>query len=185
MRTGHSREAIAEVERSIDLDPVSGSTLHAAGFIYYFSRQYDRALAISRTVRGLKIKLSDWNFLLGDIYAEKGKFPESVSVFLKSGNGPYSLGHLGNAYGRAGQAGAANVLIPALKRNFQEDGVGSYEIALIYAGLGEKQEAFKWLEAAYRAHDAGLVYLRIDPCLDSLRSDPRLEDLIRRIGLGT
>ncbi|MFY9852357.1 MAG: tetratricopeptide repeat protein, partial [Terracidiphilus sp.] len=98
VRTGHLQEALAEVERSVDLDPVSGSTFHAEGFIYYFSRRYDQALAVTQTVRGLRINLPDWNFLIGDIYAEKGMYAESIGAFIKSGDGPYSLGHLGNAY---------------------------------------------------------------------------------------
>lgn len=183
VRTGHVHEALAEVERSVELDPISDSTFHAEGFIYFFSRQYDQALAIARTVRDLKIDLPDWSFLLGDIYAEKHMYPESIAAFLKSGDGPYTLGHLGNVYARAGQAEKARKIIVQLQPYVARDGVGRYEIALIYAGLGEKAEAFKWLEEAYRNHDVGLVYLKVDPCLDPLRSDPRFDDLLRRVGL--
>jgi TolB-like protein/tetratricopeptide (TPR) repeat protein len=183
VRTGHLAEALAEVERSVDLDPVSGSTFHAEGFVYYFSRQYDKALAVTRTVRGLKINLSDWNFLTGDIYAEKGMYAESIAAFLKSGDGPYTLGHLGNAYARAGQVDAARKTIAQLEVHVRKDGVGRYEIALVYAGLGKKNEAFKWLEESYNTHDVGLIYLKADPCLDPLRSDPRFDDLARRVGL--
>jgi len=183
VRTGQLREALAEMERSVDLDPVSGSTFHAEGFIYYFSRQYDRALAVTRTVRDLNVSLPDWNFLIGNIDVEKGMYAESISSFLKSEPGPYSLGHLGNAYARAGQAGAARKTIAQLKEYVRRDGVGKYEIALVYSGLGEKQDAFEWLEEAYKAHDVGLVYLKIDPCLDPLRADPRFDDLLRRVGL--
>ena len=83
----------------------------------------------------------------------------------------------------AGQVNAAKETITELEKHVQKDGVGRYEIALVYAGLGEKAEAFKWLEDAYRAHDVGLVYLKVDPCLDPLRSDPRFDDLMRRVGL--
>jgi TolB-like protein len=183
VRTGHLRDALAEVERSVDLDPVSGSTFHAEGFVYYFSRQYDKALAVTRTVRGLKINLSDWNFLTGAIYAEKGMFAESIAAFLKSGDGPYTLGHLGNAYARAGQGDAARKTISQLEEHVRKDGVGRYEMALVYTGLGKKNEAFKWLEESYNTHDVGLIYLKADPCLDPLRSDPRFDDLVRRVGL--
>jgi TolB-like protein len=183
VRTGQPREALAEVERGVDLDPVSGSSFHYEGFIDYFSRQYDQALALIRTVRGLDVNPPDWSFLLGDVYAEKGMYAESIGEFLKSGNGPDSLGHLGNAYARAGQAAAARKTIAQLEQAVAKDGVGRYEIALVYTGLGDKQDAFKWLEEAYNAHDVGLVYLKIDPCLDPLRSDPRFDDLLRRVGL--
>jgi TolB-like protein/Flp pilus assembly protein TadD len=183
VRTGRLHEALAEVERSVELDPISDSTFHAEGFIYFFSRQYDQALATARTVRDLKIDLPDWNFLLGDVYVEKQMYPESIAAFLKSGDGPYALGHLGNSYARAGQADKARKIIAQMQSALPKDRVGWYEIALIYAGLGEKGEAFKWLEEAYRNHDVGLVYLKVDPCLDPLRSDPRFDDLLRRVGL--
>ena len=183
MRTGHLREALSEVERGVELDPVSGSTFHAEGFVYYFSRQYDQALAVAQTVRGLKINLSDWSFLTGDIETGKGHYAEAIAAFLKAGNGPYTLGHLGNAYARNGNTDAAHQTIAELKRHVQANGVGRYEIALVYAGLGEKREALKWLDDAYQAHDVGLVYLKVDPCLDPLRTDPHFDELLRRVGL--
>ncbi len=182
VRTGHPREAISEIARSVDLDPVSGSTFHSEGFIYYFSRQYDEALAAMRTARGLKINLPDWNFLMGDLDAERGMYADSIAAFLKSGPGPYSLGHLGNAYARAGNQLAARQTIERLQKHVARDGVGGYEIALVYAGLGDKDGAFRWLHNAFLTHDVGLVYLKVDPCLDPLRSDPRFNDLLRRVG---
>jgi tetratricopeptide (TPR) repeat protein len=142
-----------------------------------------RRLLIRRTVRALDINPPDWSFLLGDVYAEKGMYAESISEFLKSGNGPDSLGHLGNAYARAGQVDAGPQDHFAIGRACAKNGVGRYEIALVYTGLGKKQEAFKWLEESFNARDVGLVYLKIDPCLDPLRSDPRFDDLMRRVGL--
>ena len=183
VRTGRLAEALSEVQRGVDLDPVSWHSFHAEGFIYYFSHQYDQALSLILRVRALDINPPDWSFLLGDVYAEKGKYAESISEFLKSGNGVDSLGHLGNAYARAGQMAAARKTIAQLQEHVQENGVGRYEIALVYAGLGKKQEAFKWLDEAYDAHDVGLLYLKIDPCLDPLRSDPRFDNLMRRVGL--
>ena len=183
VRTGQLREAQAEVERGVDLDPVSGRSFHFEGFIYYFSRQYDQALSLIRRVRALDINPPDWSFLLGDVYAEKGMYADSIREFLESGSGPDSLGHLGNAYARAGQTAAARKTIAQLEESVRKDGVGRYEIALVYIGLGKKQEAFKWLDESYKARDVGLVYLKIDPCLDPLRSDPRFDDLVRRVGL--
>ena len=183
VRTGRLPEALAEVQRGVDLDPVSWHSFHAEGFIYYFSHQYDQALSLILRVRALDINPPDWSFLLGDVYAEKGRYAEAIGEFLKSGNGPDSLGHLGNAYARAGQVGAARRTIAQLQEHVQKNGVGRYEIALVYAGLGRNQEAFKWLEEAYDAHDVGLLYLKIDPCLDPLRSDPRFDNLMRRVGL--
>jgi TolB-like protein/Flp pilus assembly protein TadD len=183
VRTGQLAKALEEVKRGVDLDPVSGRSLHYEGFLYYFSRQYDQVLPLIRTVRALDITPADWSFLLGDVYAQRRAYSESIAEFLKSGDGPHSLGHLGNAYARAGRVAAARKTIAKLEGHVQENGVGRYEIALVYTGLGENEEAFKWLEEAYKARDVGFVYLKIDPCLDPLRSDPRFEDLLQRVGL--
>jgi TolB-like protein/Tfp pilus assembly protein PilF len=182
-RRGKLTEAIAEVERGAELDPVSAMSLRDAGFTYYFARQYDRALAFARKARTLNSNLPDDTFLLGDIYAEKSAYEKSIGEFSQLGDSPHDLGHLGNAYARAGQTSAARATISRLEKHVQTDGVGAYEIALVYAGLGEKSRAFQWLENSYKAHNEGLTNLKIDPCLDPLRSDPRFSDLVRRVGL--
>jgi TolB-like protein/Flp pilus assembly protein TadD len=182
-RTGNLHEAIAEVERGMELDPVSPRSFRDAEFTYYFSRQYDKALSLMQRTRVQNIDLSDNIFLLGDVYAEKAMYARSISEFLKLGDSPHALGHLGNAYARAGQEGAARKTIVRLQEHVRTDGVGRYEIALVFAGLGKKKDAFTWLEEAYKAHDEGLTNLKIDPCLDPLRSDPRFDDLVRRVGL--
>jgi len=183
VRTGQPEQAIAQIEQSVELDPVSSSTFHSEGFIYYFAHDYDQALAVTKTVQGLNINLPDWKFLLGAIYAANRKFPQSIKAFLQAGNDPYTLGHLGNVYARSGQTAGAKKTIELLEKDVRRDDVGRYEIALVYAGLGDKNAAFQWLDAAYRAHDVGLVYLRVDPCLDPLRSDPRFANLLQRVGL--
>ena len=75
----------------------------------------------------------------------------------------------------------ARECIRELKERLAEEAVGVFEIALVYAGLGEKDLAFEWLERAYDEHDKGLVSLKVDPPLDPLRSDPRFQDLLRRM----
>lgn len=184
VRTGQYQKAIAQVEKSVELDPVSGSALHSEGFIYYFAHRYNKALAVTKTVQGLNINLPDWKFLQGAIYAAKDMYPQSIKAFLQAGNGPYTLGHLGNVYARSGNIAAARKMIERLKQNVKKDGVGRYEIALVYAGMGDKDKAFQWLDVAYQAHDVGLVYLKVDPCLNPLRSDPRFAVLLQREGLG-
>lgn len=184
VRIGQPQKAIAQVEKSVKLDPVSGSALHTEGFIYYFAHHYNRALAVAKTVQGLNISLPDWKFLQGAIYAAKDMYPQAIKAFRQAENGPYTLGHLGNVYARDGNTAAAKRMIRLLQKNVQKDGVGRYEIALVYTGLGEKNKAFRWLDAAYQAHDVGLVYLRVDPCLNPLRSDPRFNVLLQREGLG-
>jgi len=182
-RTGKLPEAIAEAERSVQLDPVSARSFRNAEFTYYFSRKYDQALSLVQRTHTLNIDLSDNIFLLGDVYAEKAMYADSISEFMKLGDSAHALGHLGNAYARAGRADAARKTISRLKEHVRRDSVGEYEIALVYAGLGKKNEAFNWLEKSYKVHSEGLTNLKIDPCLDPLRSDLRFKDLVRRVGL--
>jgi TolB-like protein len=183
LRTGKLSDAIAETNRALELDPVSGRAFRNAGFVNYFSRQYDQALALLNGVHSESVQVPEDTFLWGDIYAEKHMYPQSIVEFLKDGDSPHALGHLGNAYARAGQPDAALRTIALLEGHVRADGVGAYEIALVYAGLNQKNKAFDWLEQAYQTHDEGLTNLMIDPCLDPLRSDPRFAGLERRVGL--
>jgi tetratricopeptide (TPR) repeat protein len=154
-----------------------------AGFAYYFARQYDDALAQIQRAYSLEPNPPEFLFPFGVIYAEKGMYREAIGEFQKLGDQPHALGHMGNTYARMGRAAEARQMISKLEEHVQKDGLGRYEIALVYAGLGEKDAAFGWLEKSYATRDKGLTYLKIDPCLDPLRSDQRFQDLIRRVGL--
>ena len=183
VRVGQLPEALEQVKRSEELDPESGRLYHLHGFIFYFSHQYDEALSLIQKVDGMDIKPPSWTYLLGEIYLEKGRYADSIAEFLKSGDRPQTLGHLGNAYGRAGHIEAARRMIPQLEEYVKSQGIGRYETALVFVGMGDKNNAFKWLQEAYQAREIGITYLKIDPCLDPLRSDPRFAELLQRVGL--
>ena len=178
-RTGNMSEAIAEARRGLELDPLSERSFTNAAFTYYFSRRYDEAIA---TTQNGPRQQGD-PFLLGDVLVEKGMYKDAINEFLKEGDSPHKLGHLGNAYARAGQVREARKILAELIEYVGKHEVGRYEIALVYSGLGDKDEALAWLEEAYKTHSEGLTNLKIDPCLDPLRSDPRFADLLRRTGL--
>ncbi len=178
-RTGKLSEAVMEVRRGLELDPLSTSSFLNAAYTYYFSRRYEEAMA---TIKESPQDQDD-PFLLGDVFAEKGMYKEAINEFLKEGDSPHGLGHLGNAYAREGDVREAHTIIAKLILHVSKDEIGRYEIALVYAGLGDKDDAFAWLEEAYKSRSEGLTNLKIDPCLDPLRSDPRFADLLRRTGL--
>ncbi len=182
-RIGRIPEAIEEMKRVLEHDPVSSNALAIAGTAYYWARQYDEGLAQIRRGSTLDPDNPQFRFPLGDIYAEKGMYGESIAEFQKFGDQPHALGHIGNAYARAGRTAEARATIPKLEEHVRKDGLGTYEIALVYAGLGKKDEAFAWLGKAFAAHDKGITFLKVDPPLDPLRSDPRFKDLVRRVGL--
>jgi len=181
-RLGHANQAIAESRIAEQLDPVSSRSFMNAAFVYYFGRQYDIALEKMQAAAALHGDAAEILFPLGDIYVEKGLYDQGIEEFKKLGEVPHALGHLGNAYARQGRTADARAILPKLKAHIDKTGVGRYEIALVYAALGDKDSAFQWLEQAYQTRDKGLTYLKVDPCLDSLRSDPRFDSLIKRVG---
>ena len=160
--------------------PVAPSMTSA--FRYYYARQYDQALLQMQRAAALHHEPDEFIFPLAVIYVEKGMYDEAIQQFQKLGDQPHALGHMGNAYARMGREAEAREMISELQKHVQNTGVGRYEIALVYAGLGEKDEAFAWLEKSFAVRDKGLTYLKIDPCLDPLRSDSRFQDLVRRVG---
>jgi TolB-like protein len=184
-RVGRLPEAIAEVKLVLQLDPVSSRSFYSAGVVYYFAHQYDEALSQLQRARVLEPHPPKFLFPFesGVIYAEKGMYGKAIGEFQKLGNQPHALGHMGNVYARMDRVGEARATILKLKEHVQTSGIGRYEIALVYAGLGEIDEAFTWLERSYDARDKGLTYLKIDPCVDPLRSDPRFARLVQRVGL--
>jgi tetratricopeptide (TPR) repeat protein len=92
---------------------------------------------------------------LAVIYVEKGMYDEAIRQFQKLDDQPHALGHMGNAYARMGRVAEAREMISELQKKMQNTGIGRYEIALVYAGLGEKEEAFTWLEKSFVARDKG------------------------------
>jgi tetratricopeptide (TPR) repeat protein len=182
---GRFQEGMAHAQRALELDPLTPQRRRRIGQMHYFSRQYDRALGTFRAALEFDPELGGAHFWLGWIYREKGMFEEAIAEFRKAlgdePRQPPTVGHLGNAYARTGRVREARECLRELKQRSKVDTVGTYEVAFIHAGLGEKDEAFEWLEKAYADRDQGMLYLKVDPTLDPLRSEPRFHDLLRRM----
>jgi TolB-like protein/DNA-binding winged helix-turn-helix (wHTH) protein/Tfp pilus assembly protein PilF len=184
-RIGRGEEARRELDRALEIEPFVQRAGGFSGYGFYLTRNLGKAEEVSR------IKLeSDPNntaarFILGQVHELKGMYPEAIAEHEKawlSGGNPDQLGHLGHAYAKAGNRAKAYEIIERLKRA-EQGYLHVYEIAFIYAGLGEKERAFEWLDKAYQQRDRGLLFLKTDHCLDPLRSDPRFQDLLRRLNL--
>jgi tetratricopeptide (TPR) repeat protein len=112
-------------------------------------------------------------------------YAEAVATFQELGKvGPgHGLAFLARAYALAGKTDEAQKILAQLKEQSARRYVSPYQVAMIYAGLGDKEQTLAWLEKACQQRVHNLVFLKVEPELDGLRSDPRFVDLIRRVGL--
>ncbi len=117
----------------------------------------------------------------------QARYPEAIDWFRKactsSGEISHATAALGHAYGVSGDVTRANQILAQLKQLSTQRYVPAYDIAMVYLGLGKKEEAYRWLEKGFEERSAWMVYLNMDPRLDILRSEPRFIDLVRRVGL--
>jgi tetratricopeptide (TPR) repeat protein len=126
------------------------------------------------------------HFCLGLAYVQKSLFDRAIEEFHKVialvGRDPGALAVLGFAYGISGRTSDARKLLDELKDQAGRRYVAPYRLALIYMGLGEKDEALEWLRKGCEEHDLGMACLKVEAMADSLRSDPRFDELLRRVG---
>jgi len=177
-------EGVAEVRRAARVDPANLGC--STGQIFYWARQYDKALEESLTLIELHPSASGLHGRVGSIYLLRGAREQALEHFViaaeQSGHSNSDESLLGQAYGMCGRRAEAQRILQGLIAKSKEQYVGSLNLARIYAGLGEKDQAFKWLEKAHSERDGFLVCLR-DPVWQPLRSDFRFADLLRRVGL--
>ena len=185
---GRNDEAVAEARRAKQADPLSPLASFSLGSVLVFVRQWDQA--IEQLHRAIELDPTYWfshNFL-GRAYEQKRKYPEAIAEFqraleVEKDNGEIWAG-LGYAYAVSGQKAEAQKILDHLKEMSTHGWVASYNFAVIYAGLGEKDQAFTLLEQAYKDRSYYLAtYFATDERLDNLRSDTRFDDLRKRIGL--
>jgi TolB-like protein/DNA-binding winged helix-turn-helix (wHTH) protein/Tfp pilus assembly protein PilF len=175
----------AEVRRAHELDPLSLIIAGVGQYIY--QGQYDLAIENVRKRLELDPEFAEAYFELGRVYERKGMYQDAVTQFLKafdvSGGDPEYLGALGYTFGVSGKKVQAMKSLKELVQLSKHTYVSPYQIAIIYVGIGEKKLAFDWLEKALADHSYDLLFLKLDEKMDTMRSDPRFADLLRRIDL--
>lgn len=185
--TGSHDRALAEIRTALELDPISVITNVSAGWAFYYARQYDRAIEQCRNVLELDSQSISAHDCIGSAYLEKGLYGPAVEEYRllanSSGNDPSRLASLGRAYAMAGRKSDAQEIATQLSDATKVHYVPPYFLGLVYAALGNKETAFLWLERAYQQHDSYLPRLKVEPGLDSLRSDSRFADLLQRMKL--
>ena len=184
---GRLEEARAELERALELDPLSLLIQANRGVISYFGRRYDQAIQELRETNALDPKFFVPYWGLGLSYEQMGKYQEAVTQLQKAidlaGRGANGIASLGHAYALAGRRGEALTILRELNERAKKKYVSSYQIALVYLGLHQNDQAMKQLENAYQERSTLLSYLKMDPRFDPLRSDPRFNALLRKMRL--
>jgi len=184
---GRSDEALREMQQAQELDPLSLAKITGVGEVLYEARRYDEAIAAYQKTLEMDPNSGFTYWALGRAYIEKGIYAEAIASFQKaiplSGDSPDEPAELGRAYARSGRKTEARKITDDLKEQSKRKYIAPSVIASIYAALGEKDQAFVWLDKAFEAHDFILVLLKVEPMFDNLRSDPRFTVLMKRVGL--
>ena len=176
-------EAYSEWKRATELDPVTPLVNVGPSAILFLQRQYDRAIAELQKTLELDPNYFWTHFILGIAYLHKGDYGQAITA-LDRGNVPqFRDGHLGYAYAVSGEPEKARKLIEELQAGSQPEHQVPYHLAMIYFGLGEKAKAFECLDKACEERSMQLWWIKTIPELDSVRSDPRFQNILRRMNL--
>ena len=184
---GRIDDAIAASNRARELDPFSLSISAQRGFLLENARRYSEAIEQLLAVIRMDPNHYQAYWILGHTYAANGQHQEAITAAEKavelSQRTPGALGILGLAYGLAGRKTEANQILNELLKLNESRYVTPAALVNVYIGLGDKDQAFAWLEKAYQEKSNYVTFLKVFPILDPIRSDPRFPDLVRRIGL--
>ncbi len=182
---GRFDDAIGEGKRAVELDPLSLIINADLGTDYYFARRYDESIAQLRKTVELDPGFYYVRLNLGEALAAKGALDEAIAEYQKAhalNDDPFALGLLGHAYASSGNKAEALKILDQLKELSKQHYVSAYSFAVLYVGLGDKEEALRWLEQAYQdraGNDIG--WIRVDSILNSLHGDPRFEAIAEKI----
>jgi DNA-binding winged helix-turn-helix (wHTH) protein/TolB-like protein/lipopolysaccharide biosynthesis regulator YciM len=182
---GRFDAAEAELKRALQLDPLSPVINLGLGEALYYARQYDQAIKQFVATLELDSNYPFARWLMGKAFMQKANYPEAIAVIQKevAGNGgrhPALLSVLGRAYALSGRRDEAQQLLTELTERAVRSGVN---VAPLYLALGENEQAFALLEKESERRGIRTILLRVEPEFDSVRSDPRFQDLLRRVGL--
>ena len=185
---GRHDEAISEVRHALDLDPLSVIIHTALGDVLFYARRFDEAIAAYRKALELDPDFQAGHSDLARALEHSGRVDEAIrsyerAVELAGGSMADPTVGLANASAAAGRRDEALAVLEELKRRRDRQYVSAWGLASIYARLGESGSALEWLERAYDEHDSTLVWLKVHPRFDVLRSEPRFVALLRKMGL--
>jgi tetratricopeptide (TPR) repeat protein len=186
---GRHEEAIVQNTHAVELEPASVLYIGDLGWVYYAARQYDLAIEYLQRSLELEPDYTDGHRGLGEVYVKKGMYDKAIAhmqkyLQLTEGRTDYALGYLGYAYGMAGQREKAREILKTLQDRADRQYVIPFAFAPLYVGLGENDKAIDALWRDYEERATPFFFwLKVFPEFDSLHSDPRFIELLRRIGV--
>ena len=187
MARGQTDESIARANQSVELDPLSLSAHMNVGWQYQWSRQYDLAVDRLHALLEMDPNFEQGRWGLGLAYEGKGSFEQARAEFeeamkLSGGNAVF-VAALGHAYAAGGKKAEGIKIANELEERSRVSYVPPYWMATLYVALDDKEQAFNWLDKAYAERSGGLIWLKVDPRMDPLRSDKRFATLLDRVGI--
>jgi TolB-like protein/Flp pilus assembly protein TadD len=184
---GRTEEALVHMQRARELDPLSLIIQANVGVIHYFGRQFDETLRHLRQLAATEPEFPVAHWGIGLALEQMGDMDGALASFQKAAElterGTNVLASMGRAYAASGKPDEARKILQELAARAKQRYVPSYQVALVYAGLGDKEKAFESLERAFEERSTLLTYLKMDPRFDSLRKDPRYQAMLRRLNL--
>ena len=185
-QVGRTDEALVQAQRAVDLEPLSLVGTYAVGLAHYFAHDFDAARRYAGKTLEISPQFLLGRRLLGMVDIAVGRNADAIAglraLHQAQSESSLSAGLLAYAYGRAGDRASAHAVLDALVKMSQERFVSPANIALGYVGTDEIDTAIRFLEMAYAQRSQALTFLKNDPLYDRMRSDPRVVDLIARIG---
>ncbi len=186
LELGRIEESFAAIKAAMEFAPLDLDINMYLGWHYLYAGRYEDAINQFRKTLELDPNFYRARLLLGMAYGQNGQVPTAIAEYKKAAlleDTPISSGFLGQAFALMGEREAALSLLAGMLEQAKRTYVPPFAIALIYTGLGQRDAAFEWLEKAFIEHTQWQAWLKIIPEFDTLRSDPRLSDLLLRIHL--
>jgi non-specific serine/threonine protein kinase len=184
---GKVDSALDEYKRALEFEPLNLIASATVGRALYFARLDDQAVEELRKTIDMDPSFVEAHLYVAWPYEAKGMLTEAIAEIRQalklSGGNPRFISALGHAYALSGQRKLAEALLAQLKEQSKQRYVAPYDIAIVYMGLSERDQALKYLEIAYEDRSFWMTWLRVDPRFDGIRGDPRYQDLLRRMHL--
>ncbi|MEE9263182.1 MAG: protein kinase [Vicinamibacteria bacterium] len=184
---GEHEEGLRQAEKAQELDPLSLIINTWVGLRHYFAGRYEVAIEEYQKALELGSAFAPGHWHLGWAYEQAGRYPEAIAeaqraIEISDGN-PLYIASLGHAHAKAGNEDEARTILDRLEQESATRHVSAYHVAVIYAALGDTDRAFERLEGAFEERSPWIGYMKVDPRVDPLRSDPRFDELLRKARL--